>query len=377
MRRDRRMTLRPWQRRAAGVVAIGAALILTGCSSSAGGAGPVGSASTATVDAMKPVTEVDGPTEAFTPTPGKRILVLVCGSGGQGCALEGDEQKRAAEALGWQVDLVDGQLDPKVWNQAVQQAVDSGVDGIIAISADPNLYGAAMESVRAKNVPFVLTNQTPQQSDVQGIDTYIATDPVKGGNDVTDWIVADSGGQAKVLLLDLPGYRDAMTRTKTIDDDLAKDCPGCVVYRSDISVQTMGTSLAAQVTSQLQQHPDVDYVWSADDAAASFVAQGIQQAGRGSSVKLVSMGGFPDQLARVQTGQVAADLATATPYTAWLAVDSLARIIAGQPAEPYWPIPQRLWTTANIAEGDEQMLDVGWDTDFDFMNAFKTMWGIK
>ncbi|MGE0216145.1 sugar ABC transporter substrate-binding protein [Mycolicibacterium sp.] len=326
---------------------------------------------------MAPVTEFDRPTVSFTPPRDKRIMILVCGSGGQGCGLEADEQKRAAEALGWKVDMVDGKLDPNVWNQAVQQAVDSHVDGIIAVSSDPNLYGAAMDAVAARDVPFVLTNQMPQQGDPAGIDTYLAPDPVTGGNDVADWIIADSEGSARVLLLDLPGYRDAVTRTKTIEDDLARDCPECVVHRADISAQTMGTSLAPLVTSQLQQHQDVTYVWSADDAAASFVAQGIQQAGKGSSVKLVSMGGFPDQLARVRSGQVAADLATATPYTAWLAVDSLARLMAGQPAEKYWAVPQRLWTSANIGEADDEMITAGWDTDIDFRSSFQNLWGLQ
>jgi ribose transport system substrate-binding protein len=352
-------------------------LTLVACTGAEAGSGGTVARSTVAVAAMDPVTEFDGPTEAFTPPTGKRILILLCGTSGQGCVLEAETAKRAAEALGWTVDTVDGKLDPTVWNQAVKQAVDSGVDGIIAVSADPNLYGDAMAAVRARDVPFVLTNQRPRDGDVEGIDTYLATDPAEGGSDLAEWMIADSGGKARVLLLDLPGYADAVLRTKTIDDTLARDCRECVVHRADIAVQTMGTSLAPLVTSQLQQHPDVDYVWSPDDATASFVAQGIQQAGRTSSVKLVSMGGFPDQLARIRTGQVTADLATATDYTAWLAVDSLARGMAGQPVRRDWAIPQRLWTTANIEQAPDQMIRSGWNTDFDFEGNFKKLWGLR
>lgn len=360
-------------------------LVLAGCSGGSADAGSTSdaaqggsaSASSVTVDAMNPVTEFDGPTQAFQPPSDKHILLLYCGSAGQGCVNEANETKIAAESLGWTVDMVDGKLDPTVWNQVVKQAVDSGVDGIISISGDPNLMTDAMAGVQAKDIPFVLTSQVPTDADTPGVDTYIAVDPVSGGNDVADWIIADSGATANVLLLDLPGYYSAMTRTKTIGDDLARDCPNCVVTKADIAVQTMGTSLAPLVTAQLQQHPDVDYVWSPDDCCVSFVQQGIQQAGKASGIKVVSFGGFPDQLKNVQTGQVAAEQAVATLYQSWLSVDSLARLMAGQPAQKYWAVPERIWTAANIADAPAEMFTSGWNTDFDFRASFKQMWGVQ
>lgn len=352
-------------------------LVLAGCSG--GGAADEGSSGgdSVVVDAMKPVTKVDAPTKAFDPPSGKRVLILVCGSGGQGCVNEGAGAKKAAESLGWKVDLVDGKLDPTVWNQTVKQAVNSGVDGIIAISADPNLYADAMEAVEARDIPFVLTNQIPADDDVKGIDTYLAPDPVKGGNDLAEWIIADSDGKANILLLDLPGYDSAMTRNRTIAEGLKRDCPECVVHKADIPVQTMGTSLAPLVTSQLQQNPDIDYVWASDDCCVSFVQQGIQQAGKTSGVKLVSMAGYPAQLGHVKSGQMAADLATATDYAAWLSVDSLARGMADQPVEKYWPVPQQLWTTANIVDAPDKMIKSGWNTEVDYVTMFKRMWGIR
>lgn len=379
----RQRTGRSRGRRAAALAAAAATVILAGCSGGSADAGTVGSAAQSgssaaiavTVDGMNPVTQFKGPTEAFQPPSNKHILVLYCGSAGQGCVNEADETKKAAESLGWTVDMADGKLDPTVWNQIVKQAVDSGIDGIISISGDPNLMTDAMASVQAKDVPFVLTSQIPTDADTPGVDTYIAVDPVEGGNDIADWITADSGGKANVLLLDLPGYASAMTRTKTIDDDLARDCPGCVVTKADIAVQTMGTSLAPLVTAQLQQHPDVNYVWTPDDCCVSFVQQGIQQAGRTSGIKVVSFGGFPDQLKNVQSGPVAAEQAVATLYQSWLSVDSLARLMAGQPTQKYWPVPERIWTSANIADAPAEMFTSGWNTDFDFRAMFKKMWG--
>lgn len=362
------------------VVAMASTLILAACSGgssdSSPGEGP-SRASAVVTDAMGPVTKIDAPTESFTPPSGKHILIMPCSSAGQGCVDEAAEEKRVAESLGWTVDVVDGKFDPTVYNQTIKNAVASGVDGIIAISADPNLYGDAMASVVAERVPFVLTQQTPGTNDIEGIDTYIAPDPTVGGADVAKWLMADSDGTAHILLLDVPGVPNVQQRTAAIAAKLKSDCADCVVYTSDITTATLGTSLAPLVTTQLQQHPDIDYVWGSDDATTSFIQQGIQLAGKTDNVKLMSMTGLPQQMSQIKTGQVALELASPTPYSAWAAIDSLARLMADQPVSRFQVVPQRLWTEANIDEAPEEIFQRGWDIEFDYQDAYRTLWGTK
>ncbi|WP_382309817.1 sugar ABC transporter substrate-binding protein [Herbiconiux sp. UC225_62] len=336
---------------------------------------PTAGGSDVIVDAMNPVTEVQGPTEAFTQPADKHILILYCGSSGQGCVAEANETKQIAESLGWTVDMLDGKLDPTVSNQLLKQAAQTGVDGIIDISADPNLMADAMAVVAEKNIPFVLTAQVPTDADVAGVDTYLGSDPVKGGEDIADWIIADSDGAANVLLLDLPGYYSAETRIATVASKLASDCPDCTVDTADIPVQTMGTSLAPLVTSRLQQNPDTTYLVSPDDCCLSFVYQGIQQANKTGNVNVVSVQGFPDQLANVASGTLAADLSTPILYESWLSVDSLGRLMSGLPTEKFWVMPQRLWTTANIDDASDDVYESGWNLDFDYEAMFQKLWG--
>lgn len=352
-----------------------AAQALAGCTGAVGESAPSAAGSDVVIDAMNPVTDVEAPTEAFEPPADKHVLVLYCGSSGQGCVTEANETKAVAESLGWKVDMLDGKLDPTVQNQLLKQAAESGVDGIISISADPNLMADAMQVVAAKDIPFVMTNQVPTDQDVAGVDTFIAPDPVMGGKDIGEWVTEDSGGDANVLLLNLPGFYSAETRTATIADTLKADCPDCVVQEADIPVQTMGTTLAPLVTSRLQQNPDTDYVISPDDCCLSFIYQGIQQANKTSAVKVVSTGGFPDQLANVASGTLAADQATPNLYMSWLSVDTLGRLMAGLPTEKYWPVPQRLWTTGNVDEAAEDIVTTGWNLDLDYEAMFSKMWG--
>jgi len=361
------------------------ALTLAACSGGTGESGAAaadtngsgGGDKTVVTEAMGPVEEVDAPTEAFTPPSGKHILIMPCGSAGQGCINESDVSEKVAESLGWTVDVIDGKLDPTVWNQTVKQAASTGVDGIIAISADPNLYGDAMELVAEKDIPFVLTEQTPGDQDVDGIDSFIAPDPAVGGPDVAEWVIEDSGGNTEVLLLDIPGFTNVQQRTAAMAETLESSCEDCVVHREDITAATFGTSLAPLVTNTLQQHPGIKYIWCSDDAVVSFVQQGVQQAGKSGSVKVMSMTGYPEQMTQLETGEMALELASATPYAAWLSVDTLARLMAGEPTEKFWALPQRIWTTQNIGEAPASVFENGWDIEFDYQAMFHELWGTE
>jgi len=356
------------------LVALVVTLSLTACTTDAGGATRSGAASAngVTLQAMNEVTTFQGPSSAFTPAPGKHIMILACGNLGRACIRLADGAKEAASAMGWTADVIDGRLDPTVWNRAVKQAVDSGVDGIIDVSGDPNLMGEAMSAVHAKDVPFVMMMQTPKPGDLPGVDSWVRPDAVKGGNDIGTWIAGDSAAAGSVLVIDAPEYADIMMRNDSIVDTLGKQCAGCTVHRVSISAQTMGTSLAPTVTSQLQQHPDVTYVWSPDDAYSNFVAQGIQQAGKSTSVKLVSGAGEPEAFDRIKNANQAADLATPNNYAGWLAADTLARVISGQPVQEVWDVPQRFFTAANVGDAD---FGSGWDVEFDYKTVFKKLWG--
>jgi ribose transport system substrate-binding protein len=358
----------------AAALALAMAACSTGTTTAAGAAG----GKDIELPAMKAVTTFVGPSESFDAPKKKHIMVLVCGNTGYGCVREGNAVKQAAAELGWTADLVDGRLDPTVWNRAVKQAVDSGIDGIVSVASDPNLMGDAMQQVAAEKVPFVILGQTPKDGDVPGVQTWIRPDTAEGGKAAAAWIKADSDGRGTVLVLDLPDFTDIMKRHDTITGTLKSECPGCKVHRAEVASQTIGTSLAPLVTSQLRQHPDVNYVWGPDDSVGDFVAQGIQQAGKSSAVKLLSTSGTtPSSVARLKNGTQAADLLFPDNYMGWLAVDSLARGIAGRPVEKLWDAPQRLFTAKNIGEAPSTLADEGWNTEFEYKPEFRKLWGLQ
>ncbi|WP_433496981.1 sugar ABC transporter substrate-binding protein [Sphaerimonospora sp. CA-214678] len=361
-----------------GILAAAAAISLAACSSSSASSMGEDVGKSVSLDSMKPVTQYVGPTTAFTAPRDKHIAVVVCGNFGAGCVREGHAVKEAGETLGWKVDLIDGRLDPTVQNRAVKQAAESGVDGIVGISANPNLMGEAMAEVAARKIPYVAMSQAARTGDVAGVTSYVSLAPQKSGKIIAQWLEAASDSKAHVLILDLPGTPDIMDRNDVIASTLKDSCAECKVYRAEVSAQTVGTSLAPLVTAQLQQHPDISYVWVLDDAVGEFVAQGIRQAGKSSTVKMAGTSSSTEaSIGHLKDGTQTADLLWDDYWGGWVAVDSLARAMAGEPVQKEWETPLRLFTPANVDQLNSDADKVGWRAEFDYKSKLRQLWGAR
>lgn len=323
-------------------------------------------------DAMAKVTTFPGPTESVTAPGGKRIMILVCGSIGIGCVLAADGAKAAAEKLGWDATETDGKLDPTVQNSLIQQAVTDKVDGIILTTINPALVANGLAQAKAAGIPVVNIYQ-PKFAGAPELDGYVTSDHVEGGKIAASWMIVDSGAAANVLVLDDPAYPETVERNDALVAELKASCPGCSVTRQEFSAAQMAQSLASQVSASLSQNPDLNYVWSPFDAGAPFVQQGIQQAGKTSTVKLVSAEGDPTAADRVRAGTQAADLVTADDFMGWTSVDLLVRYFAKAPFDQVTIVPQRLFTAENISD-----IPAGgtWSLDgVDYASEFAKLWG--
>lgn len=306
---------------------------------------------------------------AFQVPKNKKIVMITCGSLGVGCVLGAKGAQEAAAALGWTSTIIDGKFDPSTWNSAVQQAVTGGADGIVLLAVTPALIQGGLDRARAAKVPVVDVYQ-PRFPGAPAIDGDVTSDHVAAGKAVADWIAKDSGGKARVLILDVAELPETIKRNDALADELGRVCPNCAVERQKFSAALAAQRLATLVTTQLRQHPDTTYVTGPYDATGTFIAQGIRQAQMTGKVKFLNFEGNPIGFDLMKGGEQAAELAVAAPFAGWLAVDLLARKLAGQPHPDDVTIPQRFF----VAGATPPTGDRGWDTDFDYRAALDKVW---
>ena len=354
------------------VAACGSSGSSTGATSSSGGEEgsegvPTDVAATVT-KAMEPITKFTGPTTPVAAQSGKKIFVVTCSSQGYGCVQGAKGVEEAGEELGWEVTTVDGKGDPSVWNAAIRQAVVAKADGIALMAIDPQLVKESLARAKAAGIP-VIDTFVPKFPGAQA-DGYVSTDHVEGGEILADWITKDSGGDAKVLMLNDNEFPELVQRNTALEKQLGTACPGCSITETvELSIGTMAQDLGPAVTSALQKDPSIEYVVAPYDSSGIFAAQGIRQAGKTEQVQMVSAEGDPNGIEAVREGTQAVDLATVPPWGGWAAADLLLRQFAGEPVEESL-LPQRLFDSSNVPAGE------GWTGDIDYKAEFRKLWGL-
>ena len=104
-----------------------------------------------------------------------------------------------------------------------------------------------------------------------------------------DFVIADSGGDANVLYVDIPDFPILAAAADSTNDQFSSECPDCVVNSLDLSVTDLtGGTVASQVVSTLQRDADVDYVFTSFGDLATGLPEAIEAAGMSDRVRIVT-----------------------------------------------------------------------------------------
>src|SRR5579884_1526750 len=85
----------------------------------------------------------------------KRIMIIICTASGQGCVLQGEGGKQAAQAVGWTYTEVDGQGSAQVESNAIEQAIAQHYDGVYMAVVDRNTVATALADAHRAGIPVV------------------------------------------------------------------------------------------------------------------------------------------------------------------------------------------------------------------------------
>src|SRR4051812_14645956 len=143
-------------------------------------------------------------------------------------AIDAEGYKEAAEALGWDFNVVN--IKTTSPGPGMQQAIDSGTD-FIALEALPVvLFASQLKAAKAKGIP-VLSCFAQDKPDPEGTGLYTQcagdTTISNQATEMAHWVINDSGGKAKVVLVNLRDIPTLVVEEKAWKDSLTNDCSGC------------------------------------------------------------------------------------------------------------------------------------------------------
>lgn len=319
--------------------------------------------------AMEPVTAWPGPTEGPRAQPGKRVLFLSCGFAAEGCKRPADAAAEAGKALGWDVNVVDGKFDPKVYNRVIQQAVDQKVDAIILDAISSEAVSQSLKRARAAGIPVGSWDSANTPSE-DGVTFEVDVPNDAEGEALGNFMVWRTNGETKAYLLQAPEFKACVAWVEGAKR-VIESCESCEIAKEDqMAAADAATRVPQLVVASLREDPQINAVVAPYDAAMLATVPSMAQAGVLDDVQVGAFNGITPWLDFIRAGRVAATVAEPQEWGTWAAFDNINRLLAGDEiVEQHIPI--RLITQDNIDEIPEGQ---SWEGDIDFRAEYERIW---
>lgn len=124
---------------------------------------------------------------------------------GRGCKAPAQAAEAAADALGWELRVVDGQLDPRIYNRAVSEAIDQGYDAVILNALSVDAVAGAVQRARAAGI-VVGSWDGGNEPSPHGV-TFEVDQPIaQQGANMASYMIWKSGGNTNAYLTEAPEF---------------------------------------------------------------------------------------------------------------------------------------------------------------------------
>ena len=252
--------------------------------------------------------------------------------------------KEAAEAKGYSVKIVSAEMDPARQRDQVRDFLTADVVAIILTPADSKAVGTSIRDANEKKVPVFTADIASLAADAKVV-SHVATDNYGGGKQAGEAAVEALNGTGKVAIIDHPEVESGMLRIKGFEEVIATH-PGISVVAKLPGLGERDRSFRA-AQDILQAHPDVNLIFAVNDPTALGVVAALEGAGKLSQVKVIGFDGQPEAKAAIRDGKIYADAVQYPKRIGTLAVDQVAKYLAGEKVEPATLIPTGLYRKAD------------------------------
>ncbi|CAM5687641.1 hypothetical protein SLAVM298S_00813 [Streptomyces lavendulae subsp. lavendulae] len=224
-----------------------------------------------------------GPTTGPAAVPGKNLVYVAQTMTNPGVAGVAKGVQEAADAIGWQVRVIDGGGTPAGIQAALSQAVTLKPSGIVIGGFDPELTSQQVAQARAAHIPLVGWHAvgSPGPDESAGLFTNVTTKVEDVARISADWIIARSHGDAGVVVFTDDSIPFARNKSALIKKELA-GCPGVrLLAYENIPIPDAGSRTPQEISSLLARFGDrwTDSV-AINDLYFADAAPALRAAGR-------------------------------------------------------------------------------------------------
>ena len=321
----------------------------------------------------------DGPTTGPRAMPGKTVIYVAGDMRNGGIQEVADGVKQAGAKIGWTVRVLDGQGSVSGIQSAFSQAIALKPDGIVIGGFDVVQNAATIKQAVEQGIKVVAWHGGPKPGPMteDRVTFNVSSDSAKVAEVAADYAIAQSGGNAGVVIFTDSAYAVALSKAKAMRD-VIRGCAGCKVLAfEDTPLADTSTRMSQLATSLLQRFGKTwTYSLAINDLYFDFIGPPLISAGRdpaGPPANISAGDGSKSAYERIRAGQYqAATVPEPLLLQGWQAIDELNRGFAGQAPSGY-VAPVHLVTAKNVdLDGGKQDM---YDPANGYRDVYARMWG--
>jgi len=259
----------------------------------------------------------------------------------------GVAEAAAAEAEKQGVEFIDmtaSSPDSAAQKDAVDRAIDMGVDGIIIGSVDNRAFDASLDAAAEKGIPVVAVDTG---IDHEHVSSLVQTDNLAAAGIAGDYIVEQLGGEGTVLILG----GSAGHQTGNARRDGVKGAAEAAGHKVIFQICDWQDACAFETaTNFLQSNPDIKAIFAAWDPGALAAVSAAKALNKLNNLVIVGFDGNPANLTAIAEGEQDATIKQDNTRMGRESVQNLVNIINGADAPAMVPIDGILITAENVAE---------------------------
>lgn len=285
--------------------------------------------------------------------------------------------RQAAGEVGATLETFPNQGRPSQWAQGIRTAVASHADAILLLAQDPDLVRPQVEQAEAAGLPVVVLRTTGEGEPCPETGTTCVPGPFEqAGRLEADFVIADSGGDANVLVITSNDARSTRSLVRGLEQEFAARCPACDVQYVDVPIPDWAAKVRGEVQSALVRDPMIDYVIPIYDSMSQFAVPAIVAGGASERVRIATFNGTPFVLEMLQDGDVVAmDAGENLAWVGWAAMDQAFRVVAGERPVRSERTPLRVFEAQNVDEaGTPPRFDRGYGRAY--VDGYRELWRV-
>jgi len=314
----------------------------------------------------------DGPTTGPKAPPGRFLIFIAADmkNGGIVGVFKGAEE--AAKALGWKLQVLDGQGSVQGRTAAMVQALTLKPDGILLGGFDAEEQAVSLREAVKNKVPVVGWHAGREATGIQGL-FYNVTTRARDVAEITAlYAVMESKGKAGVVIFTDSAYAVAIAKSEAMAN-IVRSCKTCTLLGiEDTPLAETSQRMPGLTAALLQKYGDKwTYSLGINDLYFDFMGPALVSAGK-QLVNLSAGDGSASAYNRVRKNQYqAGTVPEPLNLHGWQMVDEINRAIAGQPPSGYMT-PVHLVTPLTIPfDGGPSN---SFDPDNGYRMAYKKIW---